>query len=64
MNYFLLFQDDGGNISSHSNMTATSNEAAIAMARRDYGSDSGSGYEIWRAGRRIHTELPTYRRAA
>ena len=64
MNYFLLFQDDGGNIYSHCNMTATSNAVAIVMARQNYGSDTGLGYEIWRKGHRIHTELPTYRRAA
>jgi len=29
MNYFLLFQDDGGNICSHCNITATSNALAI-----------------------------------
>jgi hypothetical protein len=64
MNYFLLFQDDDGNIYSHCNITAASNQAAIATARRDYASDSGAGYEIWRKGHRIHTELPTYRQAA
>jgi hypothetical protein len=64
MNYFLLFQDDGGNIHSHCNMTATSNKAAIDTARRNYASDSGSGYEIWREGHRIHTEFPTLRHAA
>ena len=40
------------------------NRAAIDTARRNYASDSGSGYEIWREGHRIHTEFPTLRHAA
>jgi len=64
MNYFLLFQDDAGNISSHCCMTAANNAIAIALARRNYASGNRSGYEIWRKGCRIHTEYPACRYAA
>jgi hypothetical protein len=59
MNYFLLFQDAGGQIYSHCNMAAVSNDVAIVKARRIYSSSIGSGYEIWRAGHHVHTESAT-----
>jgi hypothetical protein len=58
MNYHLLFQDDGGNVYSHANLVADSNDAAIDTARRIYRTGIGGGYEIWGGGRHLHTEGP------
>lgn len=56
MNYHLLFQDYTGKIFSHANLVADSNDVAIDMARRVYRCGIGAGYEIWEAGRHVHTE--------
>jgi hypothetical protein len=56
MNYHPLFQDHRGNIFSHANLVADSNDVAIDMARRVYRFGIGAGYEIWEAGHHVHTE--------
>ncbi len=56
MNYHLLFQDHRGNILSHTNLAADNNAVAIEMARCVYRCGTGAGYEIWQAGRHVHTE--------
>jgi hypothetical protein len=59
MNYHLLFQDYGGNVFSHATLVATNNDVAIDTARRIYRTGIGRGYEIWEAGRHVHTEGPS-----
>lgn len=57
MLYSLLFQDHAGRVFSNADFCAPNNGDAIDIARRLYRSGIGRGYEIWRAGRFVHTEI-------
>jgi 1,2-phenylacetyl-CoA epoxidase PaaB subunit len=55
--YEVHFKDHGGRVFSVGELQAASDRQAIARARRLFRTGVGAGYEIWRKGVCLHSEL-------